>query len=422
MNRREAFKAGFAALFGSMLPRGWVECPGTYRFMRDGQVDGVLVGTRFGFALQPPQRGTILMCWKPGVPTPLDMERRIYRSGFTLMELLIVMLIITILAALSMVALQGAVEEARADRTRAIVTKIDLLINDRWEGYRTRSLPIRVLPGTRPKSEPYTDSNGNGFWDAGEPEQNGNGTGDRGAAYFRLMSLRELMRCELPERISDLCNAAELTDLGADNDLDAIATAGWPLLAGLPAPPALARSYRRKAALSVNSGQPWTMANESSECLYLIVSAMHDGDKNALDFFTPSEIGDTDGDGMREVLDGWGRPIQFLRWAPGFIVENGVVTQQTSTYNASGTIAAAPDPYDPVREDARPTYALRPLVFSGGRDGLYDINVGNPVYAYTVSPNDPFLGPLPLIGTPMDANGDGDLSFADNITNHWIGP
>ena len=45
---------------------------------------------------------------------------------------------------------------------------------------------------------------------------------------------------------------------------------------------------------------------------------MKDGDKNALDFFMPDEIGDMDEDGMKEILDGWGTPIEFLRWAPGY--------------------------------------------------------------------------------------------------------
>ena len=29
-------------------------------------------------------------------------------------------------------------------------------------------------------------------------------------------------------------------------------------------------------------------------------------------------IGDTDDDGAPEFLDGWGRPIEFIRWPTGF--------------------------------------------------------------------------------------------------------
>jgi hypothetical protein len=137
---------------------------------------------------------------------------------------------------------------------------------------------------------------------------------------------------------------------------------------------------------------------------------MHDGDKNALDFFVPGEIGDTDnggtGDGHLEILDGWRRPIMFLRWAPGYI---GPV----SLHNAGNA-----DPFDPTREDRRSTYALHPLIFSGGKDELYDINVGNPVFSTMFSPNDPYCQGF-AIGAPADADGDGDLSFTDNITNHY---
>ena len=47
------------------------------------------------------------------------------RGAFTLMELLIVMMIMTLLAGLALSALAGATEAAREQRTRAIITKID---------------------------------------------------------------------------------------------------------------------------------------------------------------------------------------------------------------------------------------------------------------------------------------------------------
>src|SRR6185503_20706611 len=91
------------------------------------------------------------------------------RRSFTLMELLIVLLIITILAALAMSAMAGATELAREQRTRAILTKLDQLIMDEYEGYRTRAVPVRMLAGTNP----------------------------RVAAQNRLNGLRELMRLEM---------------------------------------------------------------------------------------------------------------------------------------------------------------------------------------------------------------------------------
>ena len=59
------------------------------------------------------------------------------RRAFTLMELLIVMLIIAVLAAIALTALQGAAEEARADRTRSIIAKLDQLVMQRYDGNTT---------------------------------------------------------------------------------------------------------------------------------------------------------------------------------------------------------------------------------------------------------------------------------------------
>jgi len=115
-----------------------------------------------------------------------------------------------------------------------------------------------------------------------------------------------------------------------------------------------------------NNPQPWSQEHEGSECLYLILSSIRDGDKNVLDYCDASEIGDTDDDGQREILDGWGTPILFRRWAPGYISENGAATTQTSNS------AEAPDPFDPAKADpwwrARDSrvylypYALKPLL------------------------------------------------------------
>ena len=66
----------------------------------------------------------------------------------------------------------------------------------------------------------------------------------------------------------------------------------------------------------------WTEDHQGSECLYLILSIMQDQDANALDFLFPTEIGDTDGDGMLEVLDAFGNPLGFLE--PGFSVRSGI--------------------------------------------------------------------------------------------------
>lgn len=353
-------------------------------------------------------------------PARRATNRMVGRSAFTLTELLIVIAIIALLSGASLFAMYGIMDEVKADRTKSQIERIGELLNDRWESYHTRVLPLSIPVGSNPQA----------------------------AAQVRLSAIRDLMRMEMPDRVSDVAdNPVTLSPLGSS----------------LPVP-SLLRAYRRRCAaiLGVVGGQPdysqWTTQHQGAECLYLILTAMNeDGTNAASDFFSPTEIGDIDGDGMPEIHDGWGRPIEFLRWAPGFPSDR-----------QSGVGAAEPDPFDPLKVDPRwhdiypssgtpnpngnEPYALFPLVFSAGPDGLYDMNTDgaitpamngvfhyagtDAVYPLITSPtasstwtwavrNDPYwigdpANPSPLIGTPMDANGDGRLSYSDNIHNHLL--
>jgi hypothetical protein len=322
------------------------------------------------------------------------------------MELLIVILIISILAAMALSALAGATELAREQRTRVIINKIDQLIGEQYEGYRTRAVPIRVIPGVDPIS----------------------------AARLRLYALRDVMRMELPDRITDVVDGpATITVAATVNGVSQAVSVR-------AAQPAAWKSYRRRALreLGANWATAWTDQHQGAECLYLILSQHRDGDKSALDFFLPQEIGDVDADGMKEILDAWGQPIEFLRWAPAYLAENDVLTFQTEGHHGTGGghVDETPDPFDPMKADERwrvvgstiHPYALYPLIFSAGRDRKYDVATkvtdanGNDLrYAMTLPPNDPYYVPTsgdPL-GKPGDIDQDGYLGYGDNITNHY---
>src|SRR5262249_21690200 len=101
------------------------------------------------------------------------------------------------------------------------------------------------------------------------------------------------------------------------------------------------------------------------------------GDGEARTLFLESSIGDTDGDGAPEFLDGWGHPISFLRWAPGFDspLQQNAISLGTPT-SAAWLQAATTghDPFDLFRVDPA-AFRLVPLIYSGGRDestGLED--------------------------------------------------
>lgn len=293
------------------------------------------------------------------------------RRAFTLPELLIVIMIIGIMAGLALSAVGGAIEMAREARTRSMIARIDGMIAEKYEGYRTRAVPIRLPVNTPPQL----------------------------AGRLRLYALRDLMRMEMPERITDV--------------IDNPATLNASPLIVLPVPQNI-QHYRRMAfrKLGATWAADWSVQHQGAECLYLIVENMSDGDKRALDYFQEGEIGDTDGDKMLEILDAWGRPIEFLRWAGGYNTQAGNPTTVNTTH---------PDPFDPAKADNRATFALRPLIFSGGRDKLYDVETNVAIrYSLLAPVNDPYyMGANGMNGATHDANQDGDLSFADNITNHY---
>src|SRR4030095_12893269 len=95
------------------------------------------------------------------------------RAALTLIELLFVMVILGILAAIALGGLSAAAAQARVERTRSIIAKLNQLITDKYESYKTRAVPIKIAAWVRPIGEPFVDTAAdnnltNGFYDASE--------------------------------------------------------------------------------------------------------------------------------------------------------------------------------------------------------------------------------------------------------------
>jgi len=276
------------------------------------------------------------------------------RAAFTLVELLVSMVILAILAALSLAGLAGVRQGAKADKTRNTIRKIDAVIRPMYDSYRTR----RVSTTT-------------------------SGAGARNYTQL-LLDKRKLLVYEMPDQWADVPQSLNVVPA----QFQTAAVRAYVLARGNPGP------------------------FESAECLYMIVEKSG-FDPDALEFFRSDEIGDVDGDTKPEFLDGWGRPIAFLRWAPGF----------TSPIQKADAVNS-PDPLDPARKD--PTaYALVPLIYSAGPDGalgtasddvtgygLQTLSGGWLANATTLLPT-LCTGAAATVGTPL-ANGEA----LDNITNH----
>ncbi|MBP86556.1 MAG: hypothetical protein CMJ64_07565 [Planctomycetaceae bacterium] len=346
------------------------------------------------------------------------------RPSFTLVELVIVLAIITILASALLFALFGVAEDAKATRTRAQIAKLHELVMLKHQAYRTRAVRLGIPPSTTNNAATL--------------------------AAARLLALRDLMRMELPDRITDLASSPVTINVPRQN--------GSGFHTTRLGPPALWRNYRKRAGFPrwpMPGGAPtWTTDYQGAECLYMIVATLRDGDSSGLDFFEETEIDDVDSDGMSEIVDGWGNPIMFFRWAPGFattpgpdggwgvagtdddsngvpddLFEMGWPGSDDASELQSRDAEASPDPFDALQVDGQ-NYALIPLIYSAGPDRIYDLSDAvTPPLIYTAPtppnlPNDPYT-PIPapalLVGRPQSGGGPSDeFNSLDNITNHLI--
>lgn len=140
---------------------------------------------------------------------------------------------------------------------------------------------------------------------------------------------------------------------------------------------------------------------QSAELLYQIVIGMPEADSA----FNGLEVADTDGNGLNEFVDGWGTPIQFVRWPAGHTNEN---------YGAISKIqnGTDPDPFDFTRSGDG--YAVFPLIFSCGPDRSKGI---------ITSVNSTKPWGVATCGAPGEGGSSGDSAketsmYYDNITNH----
>jgi hypothetical protein len=202
----------------------------------------------------------------------------------TLTELLIVIGLMAFLASIALVGLWEAQEVARESRARSQVQRIEALLMERWDDYASRAVPLNIA------------------WPASGTGVNAR-FGRRDYGKLRVIALRELARVELPDRKLDVFFTDCPTAAGTAPGTPALGLQKMSLTAG----------YQRL----LGPDSTWTAQYQGAECLYAILASTYKDDESGLAFFKASEIGDKDNDGRFEILDPWGNPIEFIRWAPG---------------------------------------------------------------------------------------------------------
>jgi prepilin-type N-terminal cleavage/methylation domain-containing protein len=342
--------------------------------------------------------------------------------GFTLIELMVTMMIIGILAAAVLGVAAVATETAREAKTRGIISRIHTLLMEQYGTYVNRRVKLR------PKVIEAVNNTGGTVAQRGQLK-----------AEARLFALREIMLMEIPDRWSDVV-LNDVTTLTVPSRypiyLDVTnTTTGRTELASL-----YLRTFRRIAS-SQNKFHPGAntlddiLANQGAECLYMVVmNACGDGESRTL--IPESSIGDVDGDGAPEFIDGWGHPIEFLRWAPGFESDiqananelDNPPSPTASTDAWANAAATDHDPTDLYRTDEN-AFRLVPLIVSGGRDEEIGL-LAKPDFASWTGVSDPSnpinLGSPPKLQPWTKIDGaylgtdDGTKTATDDITNHLI--
>jgi prepilin-type N-terminal cleavage/methylation domain-containing protein len=351
------------------------------------------------------------------------------QSAFTLVELLTVVVIISMLAGMSMLALTSTMTAAKESKTRGTIAKLDAAILDIYESYQERFENNKILN----EAEMH---NGTAWVDyAGTPLSGSDLT------KLKLHLIHDLMRMEMPSYWEEV--VTPISDTTRIVYPDTVTTPRF----RIKVPPVY--TYYSNYATSVR--------NNPGELLFLIIANLN---PEALENFHGSEIGDIDGNGLREFHDAWGRAIYCLRAAPGFVgsdlqpdvvsnaqlpleSEVNLVKYVTNNYwftpgetstNATletefaNAMSQWTDPFESENENdkARQSWFLYPLIVSAGADGAYGIAVGRLIhiddtYVYpspsTADHVNPFSFPtgIPVIWT---TEGQTTLMHYDNIHNH----
>ena len=259
------------------------------------------------------------------------------RRAFTLIELMVVIVILSILASLTLSGLNGARQRAKIDKTRSTIRKLHEIVMPLYEGYVERRI-TPMIPGSNSGKE------------------------KEAVAKAQVYAKRFILATDLPDLWDDAWSKTE----------DPYSV--YPSTANFHSPNPRYQAIG-KSRFSGLSDSTVAMAYESAECLQMIV--VHGGySPDAVEQFRSDEIGDVDGDGAPEFLDGWGRPISFIRWPAGF---------DRSVLQAF-TVNGPPDPIDPLGvTDATkgfPDRALIPLIYSGGPNNSLDIDTSATAGAY----------------------------------------
>jgi len=325
-----------------------------------------------------------------------------HRDGFTLIEILIVMAIISILMAGLGVTISKMATQAKEAQTIATLRKIDGLIIERMQGLeraydgRDFRLYIERIKERLVKGDPAN----------GVPQLHGLADGAVAAA-----ARKDFARDFFPQRfleMTDVKNSSgQFIPDGVPDKIQfdevyrsrlawGVAPAGP--LAGTTVP---FKDLNGNGAL--DPGEPYhDPVTQSSALLYFALTRLEIFGVPAVgtDAFLTQEVADTDGDGMPEFVDGWGRPLRFYRWPTrlfkpyglfGADQQPGIATVDDNGNGAADVLASGALDHDEIGWPGSDDVVIPPVVRQHA--GYYFRGLPRP----PVTPPPP-LPPVPVLG------------------------
>src|SRR5262245_15868250 len=205
--------------------------------------------------------------------------------GFTLIELLVVLAIIAALVGLVASALFPLFSTRLQKNTQTLIDKLDKEVQRQW------AVALRQADASSPPTGVLLMAGG-----------------DQKRAQVIWIKLQ--LKAQFPMSYAEALHPT--TGL-----LDSPQPQPSPYLTGCELPGM--DYYRKKILAKFPDGKvPPPSVAQSSALLYLALQYPRGGSKFEIEeALGASAIKDTDGDGLPEIVDGWGNPIAFVRWGTG---------------------------------------------------------------------------------------------------------